>query len=57
MRMPEPFDPFSAIRMARVGKDVAELGIAPHAAAVLGRAGAPAGEADGVRYHVRRQEP
>ena len=40
----------------RVGKDVAELGIAPYAAAVLGRAGSPTSEADGVWYPVRRQE-
>src|SRR5215211_6904567 len=34
--------------MAGVGEDVAQLAVAPHAAAVLGWAGTPAGEADGV---------
>jgi hypothetical protein len=42
--------------MVRVGKDVAELGMAPHAAAVLGRAGSPASEADGLRHPVGRQD-
>src|SRR5262245_16419295 len=34
--------------MAGVGEDVAQLAVAPHTAAVLGWAGSPAGEADGV---------
>jgi hypothetical protein len=52
----ELLDSFGVIGMVRVGKDVAELGMAPHTAAVLGRAGSPTGEADGVRYPARRQD-
>src|SRR5215207_10945644 len=54
VRAPQPLHSLGVVWMAGVGEDAAQLAVAPYATTVLGWAGTPAGEADGVLDAVGR---
>jgi hypothetical protein len=56
VRTTEPLHALVVFGVPGVVEDLAELGVAPHAAAVLGRSGTAAADAHGMRDAVGRQE-